>query len=89
MAKTGNAKGLTRHEEELAVGSSVETIRWIRAQTRVEVEAVSQELRRNAERPEVERVSAKERDSGVVERLPAVRGRRHCVSQLPVLLLQP
>ena len=68
MSERGDA--VTRHEEELVLGKSVETTGNVHVQKRVEVEKVEQDVPRNVERAEVERVPAVEGDSGEVETLP-------------------
>jgi uncharacterized protein (TIGR02271 family) len=66
----GERTELTRHEEELRLGTQVATVGSVHAKKRVELEKVAQDFPRRVEHADVERISAEENDSGEVEMLP-------------------
>jgi uncharacterized protein (TIGR02271 family) len=61
---------IVRHEEELAAETQVLSAGAAYARKRVEVEKVEEGFPRRVERAEVERVAARDGDSGEVETLP-------------------
>ena len=70
MAEPPERVELIRHEDELGIGTEIATVGRIRAEKRVEVEHVAQDVPRTFEQAEVERVPAEEGDSGQIETLP-------------------
>ena len=70
MSESRERVELTRHEQELAVGTEVATLGRVRVQKRVEAEQVAEDVPRTVEHAEVERVPAAEGDSGEIETLP-------------------
>ena len=70
MAEQRERVELIRHEDELEIGTEIATVGRIRAEKRVEVEHVAQNVPRTVEHAEVERLPADEGDSGQIETLP-------------------
>jgi uncharacterized protein (TIGR02271 family) len=70
MAEQPERVELIRHEDELAIGTEIATVGRIRAEKRVEVEHVAQDVPRTVEHAEVERLPAEEGDNGQIETLP-------------------
>jgi uncharacterized protein (TIGR02271 family) len=67
---TGDERAeVVRHEEELQVGTRVAVVGAVHAEKRVEVEQVGKDFPRDGERAEVERVPARDGDSGEIETL--------------------
>ena len=61
---------LVRHEEELAITKQTHEIGSVRVDKHVETTPVSQQVDREVEHADTERVAATEGDSGLVETLP-------------------
>jgi uncharacterized protein (TIGR02271 family) len=70
MSETPERVELFRHEEQFGIGKHVATIGRVHAEKRIETDYVAEDVPRNVERADVERVPAKDGDSGRIERLP-------------------